>query len=101
MVLGEWNRRVDGETVVRVHKVALQIRHPSYSSRTYDNDIALWKLSQPADLSFFRTVCLSVPGIALGILQCIRVYKFWLLSITSNATSMAEQIAGQKKSMQV
>ena len=49
--------------MVRVYGVARQIRHPEYSSKTYDNDIALWKLSMPADLSFFRTVCLSVPGI--------------------------------------
>ena len=63
MVLGEWDRTHPSETVVRVHALEKMIKHPLYNDRTYDNDIAMWKLATPADLHHFRTICLPVPGI--------------------------------------
>ncbi len=48
--------------MVRVHEVTTMMRHPGYSDVTYDNDIALWRLRNPADLHHFRTICLPSPG---------------------------------------
>ena len=48
--------------MVRVHEVTTMMRHPGYNEITYDNDIALWKLKNPADLHHFRTICLPSPG---------------------------------------
>ena len=50
------------DTVVRVHEVTTMMRHPGYNEVTYDNDIALWRLKNPADLHHFRTICLPSPG---------------------------------------
>ena len=50
------------DTVVRVHEVTTMMRHPRYNEVTYDNDIALWRLKNPADLHHFRTICLPSPG---------------------------------------
>ena len=50
------------DTVVRVHEVTHMMRHPRYNEVTYDNDIALWRLKNPADLHHFRTICLPSPG---------------------------------------
>ena len=61
MVLGEWRRTVESSNV-RVHELSIQLRHPSYSTSNYDNDIALWKLKSPANLNLFRVICLPVPG---------------------------------------
>jgi len=62
VVLGEWDRKQEGDTIVHVHKLSQQLKHPAYNTRTFDNDIALWKLDTPADLNLFRVVCLPVPG---------------------------------------
>ena len=48
--------------MVRVHEVTTMMRHPRYNEVTYDNDIALWRLKNPADLHHFRTICLPSPG---------------------------------------
>lgn len=65
VVLGEWDRNHPTDTVVRVHELVKRIKHPLYNDRTYDNDIAMWKLATPADLHHFRTICLPVPGLQL------------------------------------
>ena len=62
VVLGEYDRSLVDDTVVRVHEVEQRVRHPQYNTATYDNDIAMWKLKTPADLSHFRTICLPSPG---------------------------------------
>ena len=62
VVLGEYDRSLVDDTVVRVHEVEQRMRHPQYNTATYDNDIAMWKLKTPADLSHFRTICLPSPG---------------------------------------
>ena len=62
VVLGEWNREVEFDTYVRVHQVVKRLRHPKYNTANYNNDIALWKLMEPADLTRFRVACLPVKG---------------------------------------
>ena len=62
VVLGEWDRQLEFDTYVRVHHVQHRIRHPDYNTANYDNDIALWKLKEPADLTHFRLACLPVKG---------------------------------------
>ncbi|XP_023323508.1 transmembrane protease serine 9 [Eurytemora carolleeae] len=64
VVLGEWRRTVESSNV-RVHELSIQLRHPSYFTSNYDNDIALWKLKSPANLNLFRVICLPVPGTRL------------------------------------
>ena len=65
VVLGEYNRSQEGDTVVRVHKVRSMHRHPEYNSVTYNNDIAMWRLEEPADFNHFRTICLPRPGMKI------------------------------------
>ena len=67
MVIGhsvKWSDLIGqvSDTVVRVHEVTDMMRHPRYNEVTYDNDIALWRLKNPADLHHFRTICLPSPG---------------------------------------
>ena len=62
VVLGEWDRELEFDTYVRVHHVVERLRHPDYNTANYDNDIALWKLKEPADLTHFRLACLPVKG---------------------------------------
>ena len=62
VVLGEWDRSSNTDTVARVHEVIKMIKHPQYNSLTYNNDIAMWKLASPADFHHFRTICIPSPG---------------------------------------
>ena len=62
VVLGEWDRSIVSDTVVRVHEVQTRIKHPNYDAGTFDNDIAMWKLKSPADLHHFRAICLPSAG---------------------------------------
>jgi len=66
VVLGEWNREAEFDTYVRVHHVEQRFRHPDYNTANYDNDIAMWKLKEPADLNHFRLICLPVPGLKVN-----------------------------------
>jgi hypothetical protein len=49
---------------VQVVSVAKIIVHPSYSqsSSTGQNNLALWKLSEPVSTSVYSTVCLPAQG---------------------------------------
>ncbi|XP_050700372.1 ovochymase-1-like [Eriocheir sinensis] len=66
VVVGEHDWSTSGETsATKRLSIAQVISHPSYSSSTYDNDIALLKLAQP--LTFqndnkVAPVCLPTPG---------------------------------------
>ena len=62
VVLGDWDRHSELDTFVTVHQVVERIRHPKYNPANFNHDIALWRISPPADLNHFRPVCLPQPG---------------------------------------
>jgi hypothetical protein len=65
VVLGAWDRNDHHDSFVRVYRVTRQIRHPAYNEKTYDSDIALWRLASPADPFHFRPICLPWPKMHL------------------------------------
>jgi len=57
--LGEHDRSSSGESsITKTYSASLMIKHPSYSSATSTNDIALVKLATKADIGLFTPVCL-------------------------------------------
>jgi len=63
VILGEWH--LSDNKHAAVFRVLEQIRHPHYSTKNYDSDIALWKLESNANINWFRPICLPKPGMAL------------------------------------
>ncbi|KAI4455114.1 serine protease gd n-terminus [Holotrichia oblita] len=57
--LGKYYLKKWSNPGVQDHQVSKIIRHPQYDSKTYSNDIAVIKLSQPAEFTdFVRPICL-------------------------------------------
>ena len=57
--LGEHDRSSSGESsITKTYSASLMIKHPSYSSATSTNDIALVNLATKADIGLFTPVCL-------------------------------------------
>ncbi|NXC50705.1 CTRL protease, partial [Penelope pileata] len=66
VVLGEYDRSSSGENV-QVKTVAKAITHPNWNANTLNNDIALLKLSSPAQLgSRVAPVCLPSANLVLS-----------------------------------
>ncbi|KAJ6643052.1 Trypsin-1 [Pseudolycoriella hygida] len=59
----EHDRSTEGETMTITRKVKRIVRHASYSSSNYDNDIALLRLDEVLKFdNLLRPVCLPTPG---------------------------------------
>ncbi|XP_019718970.1 transmembrane protease serine 9-like [Hippocampus comes] len=46
----------------QTRSVSLNISHPAYNSDTFDNDVALLKLSSPVTFDYIRPICLAADG---------------------------------------
>jgi len=60
----DWYQRTGSEVDIQVARV---VRHPSYNPRTFENDVALFKLSRPAQYNrYVQPVCLPSSEVAPG-----------------------------------
>jgi len=63
-----WDERTGSEVDIQIQQV---VRHPSYNPRTFENDVALLKLSQPAQFNqYVQPVCLPSSEVQPGT-QCV------------------------------
>ncbi|NXX23532.1 CTRL protease, partial [Podargus strigoides] len=91
VVLGEHDRSSSAESV-QVKTVAKAVTNPSWNSNTHNNDIALLKLSSPAQLGpRVAPVCLAPTNLALpSNLQCVTT-GWGRTSVTSQALAVRLQ----------
>jgi len=65
-IVGEHDRS-QGDGSEQAIQVAMLYRHPDYNTRTVDNDITLFKLSEPAKLNkYVKTACLPSGDVPVG-----------------------------------
>ncbi|XP_060109869.1 chymotrypsin-like protease CTRL-1 [Heteronotia binoei] len=94
VVLGEYDRSSSAEPV-QVKRISKAITHPSWDSRTLNNDITLLKLSSPVQLnSRVSPVCLaSATEVLPEGLKCVTTGWGRTSSLTNNPAVKLQQVA--------